>query len=84
MGYEISPEGHVDHKGSITQIANCPIGIDAERIEKERQRPGVQPKIEVLRDLYKDKKIIIGRDKLDPTKGVLPKVGYGNSISALR
>lgn len=83
MGYEISAEGHVDHKGSITQIANCPIGIDADRIEKERQRPGVQPKIEALRDLYKDKKIIIGRDKLDPTKGVLPKVRDARQLSAM-
>lgn len=36
--------------------------------------PGVAPKIEALRRLYAGKKIIVGRDKLDPTKGVLPKV----------
>lgn len=37
-------------------------------------RTGVTPKIAALRELYKGKKIIIGRDKLDPTKGVLPKL----------
>ena len=38
--------------------------------------PGVGPKIEALRRLYDGKKIIVGRDKLDPTKGVLPKVRF--------
>lgn len=30
--------------------------------------------MEALRKLYTNQKIIVGRDKLDPTKGVLPKV----------
>lgn len=30
--------------------------------------------MEALRRLYDGRKIIVGRDKLDPTKGVLPKV----------
>jgi trehalose 6-phosphate synthase/phosphatase len=30
--------------------------------------------MDALRKLYEGKKIIIGRDKLDPTKGVLHKV----------
>jgi hypothetical protein len=37
-------------------------------------RPGIQPKLEALRTLYPDKKIIVGRDKLDVVKGVLQKV----------
>lgn len=37
-------------------------------------RPGVQPKLDALRALYADKKIIVGRDKLDVVKGVLQKV----------
>lgn len=41
-----------------------------------RASPGVVPKIEALRRLYEGKKIIVGRDKLEPTKGVLPKVGF--------
>lgn len=39
-----------------------------------RTSPGVAPKIAALKKLYAGKKIIVGRDKLDPTKGVLPKV----------
>lgn len=41
------------------------------------------PKIEALRRLYAGKKIIVGRDKLDPTKGVLPKVCASPLDSAL-
>ena len=39
-------------------------------------RPGIQPKLEALRALYKGKKIIVGRDKLDVVKGVVQKVIY--------
>ncbi|ORY55738.1 family 20 glycosyltransferase [Leucosporidium creatinivorum] len=73
MGYEAG-SGGVDAKGSITRIAHCPIGIDVENVELDRASPGVQPKIEALRRLYDGRKIIVGRDKLDPTKGVLPKL----------
>lgn len=41
--------------------------------------PGVKPKMEALKKLYEGKKIIVGRDKLDPTKGVLPKVSSSHS-----
>ncbi|KAK4701430.1 trehalose 6-phosphate synthase/phosphatase, partial [Phenoliferia sp. Uapishka_3] len=73
MGYEAG-SGGVDAKGSITRIAHCPIGIDFDNVENDRSSPGVAPKIEALRRLYAGKKIIVGRDKLDPTKGVLPKL----------
>lgn len=79
-GYEALEGGvGVDARGSITSIAYCPIGIDSDRIEAERQHENVLPKIEALRQLYKGKKIIVGRDKLDSTKGVLPKVNPGCS-----
>lgn len=67
-------KGGVDAKGWITRVSHCPIGIDSERIDQDRQAPGVKPKIDALRTLYAGRKIIIGRDKLDPTKGVLPKL----------
>ncbi|WAR61527.1 hypothetical protein PtB15_12B215 [Puccinia triticina] len=73
MGLESVGNG-IECNGMITDITYCPIGIDADRIELEKQLPGVQPKMDALRKLYEDKKIIIGRDKLDPTKGVLHKL----------
>ncbi|TNY18472.1 trehalose-6-phosphate phosphatase [Rhodotorula diobovata] len=72
-GYEARASG-VDVKGRIVHLANCPIGIDVDNVEHDRQQPGVLPKVEALRRLYAGKKIIVGRDKLDPTKGVLPKL----------
>ncbi|EGG10551.1 family 20 glycosyltransferase, partial [Melampsora larici-populina 98AG31] len=74
MGYE-SVGGGIEANGRLTSITHCPIGIDADRIESDRRRmPGVKPKMEALKKLYEGKKIIVGRDKLDPTKGVLPKL----------
>ncbi|GAA6052076.1 hypothetical protein JCM3770_006618 [Rhodotorula araucariae] len=72
-GYE-ARAGGVDVKGRIVHLAHCPIGIDVDNVEHDRQQAGVLPKIEALRRLYAGKKIIVGRDKLDPTKGVLPKL----------
>ncbi|SCV70144.1 BQ2448_1538 [Microbotryum intermedium] len=82
MGYEAG-SGGVDARGSITRIAHCPIGIDVENVEIDRQAPGVAPKAEVLRRIYAGKKIIVGRDKLDPTKGVLPKVSSLGSPNSM-
>ncbi|KAK4054618.1 hypothetical protein OIO90_003430 [Microbotryomycetes sp. JL221] len=73
MGYEAG-SGGVDARGSITRIAHFPIGIDVDNVEHDRNVPGVPSKVEALRRLYAGKKIIVGRDKLDPTKGVLPKL----------
>ena len=76
-GYEPLEGGiGVDAKGTVTSIAYSPIGIDSDRIEAEMKVDAVSPKIAALRQLYKGKKIIVGRDKLDSTKGVLPKVEF--------
>ncbi|KAG0338719.1 threalose-6-phosphate phosphatase [Podila humilis] len=72
-GYESTPRG-VDAKGSTVWVGTFPIGIDAERVERQRKAPGVLPKIEAIRKLYKGKRIIVGRDKLDPVKGVQQKL----------
>ncbi|KAF9438868.1 threalose-6-phosphate phosphatase [Entomortierella beljakovae] len=72
-GYESTPRG-VDALGSTVWVGTFPIGIDAERVEKQRKAPGVLPKIEALRKTYKGKRIIVGRDKLDQVKGVQQKL----------
>ena len=72
-GYE-SAQGGVEANGSFTAVTHCPIGIDIKRVSHDRDVPGVTPKMEALRSLYKDKKIIIGREKLDPAKGVYNKL----------
>jgi trehalose 6-phosphate synthase/phosphatase len=58
----------------VTAVGYCPIGVDADRVMHDRDRAGVNPKIQALRALYKDKKIIVGREKLDVAKGVYNKL----------
>ncbi|KZT60964.1 glycosyltransferase family 20 protein [Calocera cornea HHB12733] len=72
-GYESAPGG-VDVQGNQVSIQFCPVGVDAERVAKDRDAPGVKPTLEALLQLYKGKKIIVGRDKLDLVKGVLQKL----------
>ncbi|KIR26908.1 trehalose-phosphatase [Cryptococcus deuterogattii 99/473] len=72
-GYESTPGG-VDANGQVTAVGYCPIGIDIKRVVHDRDQPGVLPKAQALRDLYKDKKIIVGREKLDVAKGVYNKL----------
>ncbi|CAG8471397.1 13987_t:CDS:10 [Racocetra persica] len=73
LGYESTPSG-VDAKGSLVSVGPFPIGIDAERVEKQRKNPEVAPKIAALKELHSGKKIIVGRDKLDLVKGVIQKL----------
>ncbi|RXK36449.1 trehalose-phosphatase [Tremella mesenterica] len=72
-GFESAPGG-VDANGSFTAVEYCPIGIDIDRVSRDRDSPGVRPRMENLRMLYKDKKIIVGREKLDQAKGVYNKL----------
>ncbi|PCH35002.1 glycosyltransferase family 20 protein [Wolfiporia cocos MD-104 SS10] len=73
-GYEITSTGGIDVQGHVAAIAYCPVGVDAERVEKDTLRPGIEPKAEAIRALYEGKKIIVGRDKLDAVKGVVQKL----------
>lgn len=72
-GYESTPRG-VDALGSTVWVGTFPIGIDAERVERQRKAPGVLPKMDAIRKTYKGKRIIVGRDKLDLVKGVQQKL----------
>lgn len=73
LGYEYTPSGIIGN-GILIQIGVFPIGIDVERTLYHCHRPGVAPKVKAIRERYAGKKIIIGRDKLDPVKGVLQKL----------
>lgn len=73
LGYEYTPSGIIGN-GILIQIGIFPIGIDVERTRQHCHSPGVAPKAKAIRERYAGKKIIIGRDKLDPVKGVLQKL----------
>ncbi|KAG0907312.1 hypothetical protein G6F33_010689 [Rhizopus arrhizus] len=73
LGCESTQTG-VNVNGHIVSVGTFPIGIDAKRVNQFRQEPGVAAKMKAIRAMYADKKIIIGRDKLDSTKGVVQKL----------
>lgn len=73
LGYEYTPSGILGN-GILIQIGIYSIGIDVERTRYHCHRPGVAPKAKAMRERFAGKKIIIGRDKLDPVKGVLQKL----------
>ncbi|RKP17972.1 glycosyl transferase, partial [Rozella allomycis CSF55] len=73
LGLESTPKG-VDYKGFLVMIGIFPIGVDVERIEKRRKSEKVKKKIEVIKEMFGNKKLIVGRDKLDEIKGVQHKL----------
>ena len=73
-GYEITSRGAIDVQGHVASIAYTPVGVDASRVSRDLLRAGIQPKLQALTSLYADKKIIVGRDKLDVVKGVVQKL----------
>jgi trehalose-phosphatase len=73
LGLESTPTG-VDYHGVHVAINIFPIGVDASVIDKYCSSSSVQEKIRTLRNLYADKLIIVGRDRLDPIKGIVHKL----------
>ncbi|WFD07877.1 hypothetical protein MVES1_003245 [Malassezia vespertilionis] len=74
LGYEVQGSSIESLNGRVTHVAYNPIGIDVERVEHFLGAPGVAPKIAQLRELYAEKRIIIGCDKLDVVRGVIQKL----------
>ncbi|SOV02154.1 related to trehalose-6-phosphate phosphatase [Ustilago sp. UG-2017a] len=73
-GFEASSNAVESPNGHVTNITYNPIGIDSVKIAKDSSSPGVLPKIEAIREMYKGKKILVGRDKLDVVRGVVQKL----------
>ena len=74
LGFESSFAG-VDAYGAHVAVDVFPIGIDATTAQGHVYGdPAVAEKAENLRQLYQDKKIIVGRDRLDSVRGVAQKL----------
>ena len=55
-------------------IKVSPIGIDPDRFIRELAKPELRKLSDSLRDTYKDKRIVLGIDRLDYIKGLPRKV----------
>ena len=73
LGVEAMKHGvQLDHR--FVNVDTFPIGIDPQSLDKSRQDPEVAKWIDIITEKYHDKKIIVARDKLDPIRGVRPKL----------
>ncbi|KAI0194558.1 family 20 glycosyltransferase [Astrocystis sublimbata] len=58
----------------FVDVTNAAIGIDPVNLNLHRQDPEVMKWVNIMKDRYKDKKIIVARDKLDVLRGVRQKL----------
>ncbi|WFC98824.1 hypothetical protein MYAM1_001557 [Malassezia yamatoensis] len=73
-GFEVQGASVESYNGRVTHVSYNPMGIDVDRVRRDSNVPGVAPKMAQLRDLYADKRILIGCDKLDVVRGVIQKL----------
>lgn len=74
LGFESSPAG-VDAYGAHVAVDAFPIGINAAATHRQAfGDPIIEEKLQGIRALYPDVKIIVGRDRLDAARGVAQKL----------
>lgn len=73
FGYDVSAT-LVFAYGQEIRTLSLPIGIDTKKIEHDAFAASVDEKVRELREIYKDKHIIVGRDRLDSVRGVCQKL----------
>lgn len=65
----------IDAYGAHVAVDVFPIGIDADAVRRMAYgEPNIEKTIAEIKKLYSDKKIIIGRDRLDSARGVTQKL----------
>ncbi|KAI8635455.1 family 20 glycosyltransferase [Xylariaceae sp. FL1651] len=73
LSVDATSEG-IQIEDRIVDVTHHAIGIDPVKLSTHRQDPEVMRWINIMRDRYKDKKIIVARDKLDLVRGVRQKL----------
>ncbi|KAI9911282.1 hypothetical protein PsorP6_008827 [Peronosclerospora sorghi] len=73
LGLESSHKG-VDFNGHFARVTSCPVGIDANKYIAMVQLDAVQEQMKQLRNQVSEKRVILGVDQLDQTKGLVLKL----------
>ncbi|KAG1712003.1 hypothetical protein DVH05_009243 [Phytophthora capsici] len=73
LGLESSHKG-VDFNGHFARVTICPVGIDADKYISMVQSDTVQEQMRQLEGQFAEKKVILGVDQLDQTKGLVHKL----------
>lgn len=69
-----SDENGIYADGRRIDVGTFPIGINSAKVGQLAWLPEVTQKYEALKKLYRGKKIIVGRDRLDSVRGVTQKL----------
>ncbi|KAK6463188.1 threalose-6-phosphate phosphatase [Scheffersomyces coipomensis] len=73
LGYDVTANEVLAY-GTAISVETLPIGIDTKKIAHDAFQSGIEDKVNALREIYHDKKIIVGRDRLDKVRGVAQKL----------
>ncbi|ORY94728.1 glycosyltransferase family 20-domain-containing protein [Syncephalastrum racemosum] len=73
LSLDTTPSG-IQMDSHYVSVGIYPIGIDMDALNKKRCAPEVQRSVEMLKEKYGGKKLIVARDKLDYIKGVRQKM----------
>jgi trehalose 6-phosphate synthase/phosphatase len=64
----------IETDGAHCAVHALPIGIDYHKVSAAVKHPGVEANVAKIKNGYGDRKIIVGRDRLDSVRGVLQKL----------
>ncbi len=70
MGLPINPDGSIDYQGRHVKAQAFPIGIDFDEFVEEAAGPVAQSAYDKLRNSARGRKMLIGVDRLDYSKGL--------------
>ncbi len=73
LGYEAKPDT-IEAEGRRVRLLVAPIGIAPERFERLARDTRTQMRLERLRGQFRDRKVILGVDRLDYSKGLTHKL----------
>lgn len=64
----------VDTHGAHCAVEALPIGIDVEKLLNAAESASISAKMEIIKNAYVGRQIIVGRDRLDSVRGVVQKL----------
>ncbi|KAJ9164842.1 Glycosyltransferase family 20 [Coniochaeta hoffmannii] len=73
LNAEATPDG-LQLEDRFVDVVNLPIGIDPVSLGEHREEEEVQKWMEIMRERYAGKRLIVARDKLDHVRGVRQKL----------
>ncbi len=72
-GYDTTPTQVTVHSFT-SNVVTLPLGIDIKNLERDAFTDEIEKKVKTLKELNQNRKIIIGRDRLDSVRGVVQKL----------